>query len=52
MCTYTAKIVNSIGQQVLQSIINQQQFVIDANKIGGAGVYTLCITDGNNSDWS
>ena len=48
MGAYTAKIVNSIGQQVFQSVINQQQFVIDANTMGGAGVYTLYITDGNN----
>ena len=48
MGTYTAKIVNSIGQQVFQSVINQQQFVIDANSMGGVGVYTLYITDANN----
>jgi hypothetical protein len=48
MGTYTAKIVNSIGQQVFQSVINQQQFVIDAKTMGGAGVYTLYITDANN----
>lgn len=45
---YTAKIVNSIGQQIFQSVINQQQFVIDANTMGGAGVYTLYISDANN----
>ena len=48
MGSYTAKIVNALGQQVFQSVINQQQFVIDANTMGGAGVYTLYITDGNN----
>ena len=48
MGSYTAKIVNSIGQQVFQSLINQQQFVIDAKTMGGAGVYTLYITDANN----
>ena len=48
MGSYTAKIVNSIGQQVFQSVINQQQFVIDARTMGGAGVYTLYITDANN----
>jgi hypothetical protein len=48
MGSYTAKIVNSIGQQVFQSVINQQQFVIDANTMSGAGVYTLYITDANN----
>ena len=48
MGSYTAKIVNSIGQQVFQSVINQQQFVIDAKTMGGAGVYTLYITDSNN----
>jgi hypothetical protein len=48
MGTYTAKIVNTSGQQVFQSVINQQQFVIDAKTMGGAGVYTLYITDANN----
>ncbi len=48
MGTYTAKIVNTAGQQVFQSVINQQQFVIDAKTMGGAGVYTLYITDANN----
>jgi hypothetical protein len=33
---------------VFQSVINQQQFVIDAKTMGGAGVYTLYITDANN----
>lgn len=48
MGTYTAKIVNALGQQVFQSTINQQQFVIDANTMGGAGVYTLYIIDANS----
>jgi hypothetical protein len=48
MGTYTAKIVNALGQQVFQSVINQQQFVIDESRMGGAGVYTLYITDSNN----
>ena len=48
MGSYNAKIVNSIGQQVFQSVINQQQFLIDAKTMGGAGVYTLYITDANN----
>jgi hypothetical protein len=48
MGSYTAKIVNTTGQQVFQSVINQQQFVIDAKTMGGAGVYTLYITDANN----
>jgi hypothetical protein len=48
MGSYTAKIINSIGQQVFQSLINQQQFVIDAKTMGGSGVYTLYITDANN----
>ena len=48
MGSYTAKIVNTAGQQVFQSLINQQQFVIDAKTMGGAGVYTLYITDANN----
>ncbi len=48
MGTYTAKIVNALGQQVFQSVINQQQFVIDTNTMGGAGVYTLYIIDANS----
>ena len=48
MGSYTAKIVNTAGQQVFQSFINQQQFIIDAKTMGGAGVYTLYITDANN----
>ena len=48
MGSYTAKIVNTAGQQVFQSVINQQQFVIDAKTMGGAGVYTLYISDANN----
>ena len=48
MGSYIAKIVNTAGQQVFQSVINQQQFVIDAKTMGGAGVYTLYITDTNN----
>jgi hypothetical protein len=48
MGSYTAKIINSIGQEVFQSVINQQQFVIDAKTMGGAGIYTLYITDSNN----
>ena len=48
MGSYTAKIVNALGQQVFQSLINQPQFVIDAKSMGGAGVYTLYITDANN----
>lgn len=48
MGSYNAKIVNASGQQVFQSAINQQQFVIDVKTLGGAGVYTLYITDANN----
>jgi hypothetical protein len=48
MGSFTAKIVNTSGQKVFQSVINQQQFVIDAKTMGGAGLYTLYITDANN----
>jgi hypothetical protein len=48
MGAYKAKIVNTAGQQVFQSFINQQQFTIDAKTLGGAGVYTLYITDALN----
>lgn len=48
MDAYTAKIVNTAGQQVFQSFVNQQQFTIDAKTLGGAGVYTLYITNALN----
>jgi hypothetical protein len=48
MGSYNAKIVNALGQQVFQSIINEQEFVIDAKTLGSAGVYTLYITNENN----
>lgn len=48
MKSFSANIVNSTGQLVFQSKIDRQQFVIDANKIGGSGIYSLYITDSLN----
>ena len=48
MGSYNAEIVNAMGQQVFHSVINQKQFVIDTKTMGGAGIYTLYITDENN----
>lgn len=45
MGTYAARIVNAMGQEVFKSVINKQQFTIDATAIGGTGVYTLYIID-------
>lgn len=40
---YSIKIVNSLGQQVFLSAVNQQQFYIDLNSWSGAGTYVLTI---------
>jgi len=47
MGSYNAEIVNAMGQQVFNSVINQKQFVIDTKTMGGAGIYTLYIIDEN-----
>ena len=49
MGPYSVKIVNTAGQQVFQSTLNQQQFSIDTKTIGGSGIYSLYITDTNNN---
>lgn len=42
---YSVKIMNSLGQQVFQSAINQQQFNIDITSWDGNGMYFLHIID-------
>lgn len=42
---YSVKIMNSLGQQIFQSTINQQQFNIDITTWGGIGVYFLQLID-------
>jgi hypothetical protein len=43
---YQIKIVNSLGQQVFQSPINQQQFTVDLSTWTGNGIYFVHIIDG------
>jgi hypothetical protein len=40
---YTIKITNSIGQQVFQSLVTQQQFTVDLSSFGGAGLYHIVL---------
>ena len=42
---YTAEVVNTLGQVVFQSTINQQQFYIDLNTWTGTGTYFISIID-------
>ena len=39
MTGYMVKITNSVGQQVFQSAITQQQFYVDMSTWGGNGIY-------------
>lgn len=43
---YKLKIMNSAGQQVFQSSINQQQFYIDLRTWTGTGLYFVHVIDG------
>ena len=45
MTGYSIKIMNSLGQQVFQNTINQQQFNIDITDWGGNGMYFLQLID-------
>ncbi len=45
MTGYSIKIMNSLGQQVFQGNINQQQFDIDITAWGGNGIYYLHLMD-------
>jgi len=46
---YQMEITNSIGQQIFQSPINQQQFYLDLTTWGGAGLYFVYIRNGHGS---
>ena len=43
------KIVNTLGQEVLNGVLNSQQNIIELNNIKGQGVYFVKIYDGSNS---
>ncbi|MBL4577914.1 MAG: T9SS type A sorting domain-containing protein [Flavobacteriales bacterium] len=49
MVGYTVKIVNSLGQDVFNSLVTTQQFVIDLNTFGSTGIYYLQVIDGNST---
>ncbi|MFZ4400267.1 MAG: LamG-like jellyroll fold domain-containing protein [Bacteroidales bacterium] len=46
MVGYQLKITNSLGQQVFQSAINQQQFYVDLASWTGNGIYFVYIING------
>jgi hypothetical protein len=45
MAGYKLKIMNSLGNQVFESVIDRQLFNIDLNSFGGKGLYYLQILD-------
>lgn len=49
MTSYSIKIMNSLGQQVFHSKINQQQFEIDITAWGGNGIYFLQLIDNSGN---
>ena len=49
MIGYTVSIYNSIGQEVFQSNITQQQFSLDISQLGGNGLYFMELTDNNGN---
>jgi hypothetical protein len=49
MTGYSVAIYNSIGQQLFQSNINQQQFSIDILQWGGNGFYFMELKDNNGN---
>ena len=49
MTGYSIKIYNSIGQQLFQSNINQQQYSLDITQWGGNGLYFMEIKDNNGN---
>ena len=46
---YSIRIINSLGQQVFQSSINQQQFYIDLSTWTGNGMYYVNVIDPNGN---
>ena len=49
MSGYSVEVVNTLGQVLFQSIINQQQFYIDLNNWMGTGTYFISIIDSSNT---
>ena len=49
MTGYSIKIYNSIGQQLFQSNITQQQFSLDITQWGGNGLYFMELKDNNGN---
>ena len=49
MTGYSIKIYNSIGQQLFQSNINQQQYTLDITQWGGNGLYFMELKDNNGN---
>jgi hypothetical protein len=49
MIGYTVSIYNSIGQQLFQSNITQQQSLLDISQLGGNGLYFMEVTDNNGN---
>jgi hypothetical protein len=46
---YQLKITNSLGQQVFQSGITQQQFIVDLSTWTGNGIYFVHVVDGQGN---
>jgi hypothetical protein len=49
MAGYSIKIENNAGQQVFQSVINQQQFYVDLSTWTGNGLYFVHLIDPQNN---
>jgi hypothetical protein len=49
MAGYSIKIENNAGQQVFQSVINQQQFYVDLSTWSGNGLYFVHLIDPQNN---
>ena len=49
MSGYTLKIINSLGQEVFNSIINIPQFQIPVSVLGSVGLYYIQVFDDNSS---
>jgi Cdc6-like AAA superfamily ATPase len=49
MTNYTIKIVNDLGQEIFNSIVNTQEFQIPVSAFGAEGLYYIQIFDDNNT---
>jgi hypothetical protein len=49
MSNYTIKIVNNIGQEIFNSNVNTQQFMIPVSTFGAEGLYFIQIIDDNGT---